>query len=57
MALYAHIHTPHFPIYLLNGIKRKIHSARKKQDESCLALRAFLLPLLRPLISYDTKTI
>lgn len=57
MALYAHIHTPHFPIYLLNSIKRKIHSARKKQDESCLALRAFLLPLLRPLISYDTKTI
>lgn len=25
---------------------------KKKQDESCLALRAFLLPLLRPLISY-----
>lgn len=38
-------------------LKERFTLQEKKQDESCLALRAFLLPLLRPLISYDTKTI
>lgn len=55
MALYAYIHDPHFPICLT--VLKDSLCKKKQAARSCLALRAFLLPLLRPLISYDTKTI